>query len=48
MNRRIKKKRKKYRYLCCGKYIYIKPREWNKVKNQSRQTQIDFIIKKMK
>lgn len=46
MNKRQTKKRKKYIYLLCGKYIYIKPSEWNKVKNKSSFEQRLLVRKK--
>lgn len=47
MNKRQAKKRKKYIYLLCGKYIYVKPSEWNKVKNKSRHEQMQLCRSKL-
>ena len=48
MNKRQSKKRKKYTHLIIGRYVYIKPSEWNKVKNKGNITQGRFIFSKLK
>lgn len=48
MNKRQAKKRQNYTHLIIGKKIYIKPSEWNKVKNKGRLTQGRFIFSKLK
>lgn len=48
MNRRKAKKRKNNTFLLCSKYIYIKPREWNRVKNKSKLIQRRFFDGKLR
>lgn len=48
MNKRETKKRKKNTYLLCSQFIYIKPCEWNKVKNKSKAMQWGFLANKLK
>lgn len=48
MNKRQAKKRKSNTCLIIGRYIYIKPSEWNKVKNKGRKAQYMFFGEKLK
>ncbi len=48
MNRRKAKKRKNNTYLLCSKHIYIKPSEWNRVKNKSKLIKRRFLEKKIR
>lgn len=47
MNRRKAKKRKNNTYLLCSQYIYIKPSEWNRVKNKSKLIKRRFLMGKL-
>ena len=48
MNRRKAKKRKNNTYLLCSQYIYIKPSEWNRVKNKSKLIKRRFLVGKIR
>lgn len=48
MNRRKAKKRKNNTYLLCSQYIYIKPSEWNRVKNKSKLIKRSFLMGKIR
>lgn len=48
MNKRKAKKRKRNTYLICSQQIYIKPSEWNRVKNKDRIIQGRFLASKLK
>ena len=47
MSKRKSKKRKSQTYLLCGQYIYIKPSEWNRVKNKDMFEQRKLMSKKL-
>ena len=47
MIRRKAKKRKNNTYLLCSQYIYIKPSEWNRVKNKSKLIKRRFLMGKL-